>query len=55
MVDLLKEEFTIPVEIMNPFQRVDINPSKFDTSYINDIAPRMSVAVGLALRSFDTP
>jgi type IV pilus assembly protein PilM len=55
LADLLKEEFNIPVEIMNPFQRVDINPSKFDTSYINDIAPRMSVAVGLALRSFDTP
>jgi type IV pilus assembly protein PilM len=55
LADLLKEEFNIPVEIMNPFQTVDINPSKFDTSYINDIAPRMSVAVGLALRSFDTP
>jgi type IV pilus assembly protein PilM len=55
LVDLLKEEFNIPIEIMNPFQTVDINPSKFDTSYINEIAPRMSVAVGLALRSFDTP
>jgi type IV pilus assembly protein PilM len=55
LADLLKEEFNIPIEIMNPFQRVDINSSKFDTSYINDIAPRMSVAVGLALRSFDTP
>jgi type IV pilus assembly protein PilM len=55
LTDLLKEEFNIPVEIMNPFQRVDISPSKFDTSYITDIAPRMSVAVGLALRSFDTP
>jgi type IV pilus assembly protein PilM len=55
LVDQLKEEFNIPVDIMNPFQRVEVNPSKFDTSYIDDIAPRMSVAVGLALRSFDTP
>jgi len=55
LVDLLKEEFNVPVEILNPFQRIEINPSKFDTGYINDIAPRMSVAVGLALRSFDTP
>jgi len=53
LVDLLKEEFKIPVEILNPFNRVEINSSKFDASYITDIAPRMTVAVGLALRSFD--
>ncbi|MBZ5513618.1 MAG: pilus assembly protein PilM [Acidobacteriia bacterium] len=55
LVDLLKEEFNIPVEIVNPFERIEVNPAKFDTSYIADIAPRMTVAVGLALRSFDTP
>ncbi len=52
LVDSLNEEFKIPVEIMNPFQKVSLS-SKFDSSYINDIAPRMAVAVGLALRSFD--
>jgi type IV pilus assembly protein PilM len=52
LVDSLKEEFNIPVEVMNPFQKVTLS-SKFDSSYINDIAPRMAVAVGLALRSFD--
>jgi type IV pilus assembly protein PilM len=52
LADSLKEEFNIPVEILNPFQRVSIS-SKFDSSYINDIAPRMAVAVGLAMRSFD--
>ena len=55
LVDLLKEEFSIPVEVINPFQRVQINASKFDANYISEVAPRMSVAVGLALRSFDTP
>jgi len=53
LVDQLKEEFNIPVEIINPFQKVSIDPRKFDTNYVNEIAPRMSVAVGLALRSFD--
>ncbi len=53
LVDLLKEEFNVPVEVMNPFRRVTLNPSRFDPSYINDIAPRMTVAVGLGLRSFD--
>jgi type IV pilus assembly protein PilM len=53
LVDQLKAEFGIPVAIINPFQKVTIDPRKFDTNYVNDIAPRMSVAVGLALRSFD--
>lgn len=53
LADLLKEEFNIPVEVMNPFQKVNYNPSKFDPHFIEDYAPRMSVAVGLAIRSFD--
>jgi type IV pilus assembly protein PilM len=52
LIELLKEEFNIPVEILNPFQKVVIG-SNFDASYINDIGPRMTVAMGLALRSFD--
>lgn len=55
LVDQLKEDFNVPVEILNPFQKVSINSSRFEMNYVNDIAPRMSVAVGLALRSFDTP
>ncbi len=53
LVDLLKEEFNIPVDVMNPFEKVTYNPSKFDPHFIEDFAPRMSVAVGLAIRSFD--
>ena len=53
LIDQLKEEFNIPVEIINPFQKLSVDPKKFDSNYINDVAPRMSVAVGLALRSFD--
>src|SRR3989454_6439686 len=55
LADLLKADFNVPVEVLNPFQRISYNPSKFDPNYIDDIAPRMTVAVGLALRSFDTP
>jgi type IV pilus assembly protein PilM len=53
LVDQLKAEFNIPVEIINPFQRVVVDAKKFDANYVEEIAPRMSVAVGLALRSFD--
>ncbi len=55
LADLLREEFSIPVEILNPFKKVTINPSRFDQAFTADVGARMSVAVGLALRSFDTP
>ena len=53
LVDQLKDEFNIPVDVVNPFQKLIVDPKKFEHSYIQDLAPRMSVAVGLALRSFD--
>jgi type IV pilus assembly protein PilM len=50
---LLETEFNIPVEVMDPFRKVAVNSAKFDHAFIAEVAPRMSVAVGLALRSFD--
>lgn len=53
LVEALKEEFGVAVEVLNPFRKVSVNSSRFDANYVNDIAPRMTVAMGLALRSFD--
>src|SRR5215470_986467 len=53
LVDLLREEFAMPVEELNPFRRVLINPGKHSETQIRDMAPRLAIAVGLALRSFD--
>jgi len=53
LVDLLREEFAMPVEELNPFRRVLINPGKHSEDQIRELAPRLVVAVGLALRSFD--
>lgn len=53
LIELLAAEFKIPVEVLNPFQKVTIDSAKFDSAYVTDVAPRMTVAVGLALRSFD--
>jgi type IV pilus assembly protein PilM len=53
LVDLLREEFAMPVEELNPFRRVLINPSRHSDDQIRDMAPRLVIAVGLALRSFD--
>lgn len=38
------------VEVLNPFRGITYSVSDFDTEYIKDIAPKMGVAVGLALR-----
>jgi len=53
LVDLLREEFAMPVEELNPFRKVLINPGKHGEDQIRELAPRLVVAVGLALRSFD--
>ena len=55
LAELLKEEFKVPIEMLDPFRKVHINPSRFDMAYTAEIAPRLCVATGLALRSFDAP
>src|SRR5580698_3374197 len=55
LLDLLKEEFAMPVEELYPFRKIAINPGRHDESQIRELAPRLAIAVGLALRSFDTP
>ena len=53
LADMLRAELKVPVEIIDPFRKVHFNPGKFDADFIATLAPRMTVAVGLALRSFD--
>lgn len=55
LAEVLRGELNVPVELMDPFRKVHINPARFDTSFTAELAPMMCVATGLALRSFDTP
>ncbi len=55
LVDLLREEFAMPVEELYPFRKIVINPARHNEDQIRELAPRLAIAVGLALRSFDTP
>ncbi len=55
LVDLLREEFAMPVEELYPFRKIVINPGRHNEEEIRRLAPRLAIAVGLALRSFDTP
>jgi len=53
LVDLLREEFAMPVDELNPFRKVLTNPAKHQDDLIRELSARLVIAVGLALRSFD--
>ncbi len=50
---ILESRVSIPVEIMDPFRNVKINPKIFDVDFIRNVAPMATVAVGLGLRRFE--
>ncbi|MEO8216574.1 MAG: type IV pilus assembly protein PilM [Acidobacteriota bacterium] len=47
---ILREKFSIPVEIMDPFRNVAVSGGDFNPEWISEVAPSMAVAVGLAIR-----
>ena len=55
LVELLREEFAMPVEELYPFRKITINPAVHNEDQIRQSAARLASSVGLALRSFDTP
>jgi type IV pilus assembly protein PilM len=44
------ERLEVPVEVMNPFKKVVIGDKEFDPTAIQQMAPMMVVAAGLAIR-----
>ncbi len=54
LVDLLHEEFALSVDELYPFRKIIINPGRHSESQVRDLAPRLAIATGLALRSLDT-
>jgi Tfp pilus assembly PilM family ATPase len=53
LLELLKEEFNVPVEELFAFRKIIYDPVRHAEERIRELAPRLAVAVGLALRSFD--
>jgi type IV pilus assembly protein PilM len=49
--EVIKERFQVGVEILNPFRNIRYSESDFDPEWINQHAPAMAVAVGLAVRT----
>ena len=48
--ELLAVETSSDVEIINPFQNFSIDSDRFDSSYLEQIAPQAAICMGLALR-----
>ena len=46
----LEKRMGVPVELMNPFRNIVIDPKQFDPDYLQEIAPMAAVSVGLAIR-----
>jgi type IV pilus assembly protein PilM len=53
LVEFLSKRFEIPVELFNPFRKINVDSRGFDPEYMREIVPEMAIAVGLALRGVD--
>jgi type IV pilus assembly protein PilM len=47
---ILQQQIGIPVEVVNPFKKIDYSGRNFDLEYLREIGPVMAVGVGLASR-----
>lgn len=48
--EAIGDRLGLPVEILNPFQKIKYNDKEFDPEYLQEIGPLVTVAVGLATR-----
>ncbi len=53
LMEALRQEFSLPVEVLNPFARITYAEGTPAAELIGQNAGQLAVAVGLALRSFD--
>jgi len=54
LMEALRQEFSMPVELLNPFQRVVPPADGLAAEMVEQNPGQMAVAVGLALRSFES-
>ena len=47
---IVQQQIGIPVEVVNPFKKIDYSGRDFDLEYLREIGPIMAVGVGLASR-----
>ena len=47
---VLREKLGVPTEVMNALRKIQYRESAFDAQWLRAMAPRLGVAVGLAIR-----
>ena len=50
LIETLRDRFGVPIEVMDPFRRVNYRDSDFNSEWLQSVAPMMAVSVGLAAR-----
>ncbi len=50
LIQVLRERFGVPTELMNPLRRIHYREGDFDQGWLDSVAPMLGVAVGLAVR-----
>ncbi len=50
LADAVGQRLSVPVEVLNPFLKIKRDDKDFDLGYLREIAPLMTVAMGLATR-----
>ncbi len=53
LVELLKQDLGLDVDVFNPFANMQLS-SKIDPAALESLAPQLTIAAGLASRSFNT-
>ena len=50
LLQVLRERFEVPTELMNPLKKIHYKESDFDATWLQSVGPMMAVAVGLGIR-----
>lgn len=50
LAEAVGNKLNLPVEVINPFSRIKYDAKKFEKEFLDEVAPFMTVAVGLASR-----
>ncbi|PIE64771.1 MAG: pilus assembly protein PilM [Desulfobacterales bacterium] len=50
LVDFLKQETGLDVELFNPFANMNSNDKKIDRNFLKSVGPEMAIASGIAIR-----
>jgi len=48
--EFLNMRHQVPVDVVNPLQKLGYDPSLFNGDSVENVAPALTVAIGLALR-----